>query len=277
MSPPTRNCPDAAASGVVSIVIVLPCRNRRYGDRSMPSQVRAARDSTRRRVEPICYRSGSKIVLQGPPHAVVATDRPASPSSLLLALCIASAAAGRFAVRRPALAPARPVPRRARADGRAACRASRSISISARSTAASGKRIDAGRTWQPIFDDAAGRLDRRARDRAVGPERHLRRHRRSRHALGHRAGRRHVPLADARQDVDARSASPTASRSAAILVDPRDANTVFVAALGHPYGPNAERGVFRSRDGGATLAARARQGRRHRRDRPRVRARQSAR
>ena len=27
---------------------------------------------------------------------------------------------------------------------------------------------------------------------------------------------------------------------------------VFVAALGHPYGPNAERGVFRSRDGGAT-------------------------
>jgi photosystem II stability/assembly factor-like uncharacterized protein len=35
-----------------------------------------------------------------------------------------------------------------------------------------------------------------------------------------------------------------------ILVDPRDANVVFVAALGHPYGPNAERGVFRSRDGG---------------------------
>ncbi|GAA0710420.1 WD40/YVTN/BNR-like repeat-containing protein [Dokdonella soli] len=37
-----------------------------------------------------------------------------------------------------------------------------------------------------------------------------------------------------------------------ILVDPRDANTVFVAALGHPYGPNVERGVFRSRDGGVT-------------------------
>jgi photosystem II stability/assembly factor-like uncharacterized protein len=36
-----------------------------------------------------------------------------------------------------------------------------------------------------------------------------------------------------------------------ILVDPHDANTVFIAALGHPYGPNAERGVFRSRDGGA--------------------------
>ena len=35
-----------------------------------------------------------------------------------------------------------------------------------------------------------------------------------------------------------------------ILVDPRDAQTVLVAALGHPYGPNAERGVFRSEDGG---------------------------
>jgi photosystem II stability/assembly factor-like uncharacterized protein len=35
-----------------------------------------------------------------------------------------------------------------------------------------------------------------------------------------------------------------------ILVDPQDANRVFVAALGHPYGPNGERGVFRSKDGG---------------------------
>jgi photosystem II stability/assembly factor-like uncharacterized protein len=35
-----------------------------------------------------------------------------------------------------------------------------------------------------------------------------------------------------------------------ILVDPRDANRIFVAALGHVYGPNAERGVFRSKDGG---------------------------
>ncbi|MBZ5727683.1 MAG: glycoside hydrolase [Acidobacteriia bacterium] len=37
---------------------------------------------------------------------------------------------------------------------------------------------------------------------------------------------------------------------AAILVDPRNANRVLVAVLGHPYGPNAERGVFRSTDGG---------------------------
>ncbi|HSC19511.1 MAG TPA: hypothetical protein VLC74_11410 [Rhizomicrobium sp.] len=35
-----------------------------------------------------------------------------------------------------------------------------------------------------------------------------------------------------------------------ILVNPRHPNIVLVAALGHAYGPNAERGVFRSSDGG---------------------------
>ena len=41
-----------------------------------------------------------------------------------------------------------------------------------------------------------------------------------------------------------------AGQIAKIRVDPRDANRVFVAAVGHAFGPNAERGVFRSRDGG---------------------------
>jgi photosystem II stability/assembly factor-like uncharacterized protein len=36
----------------------------------------------------------------------------------------------------------------------------------------------------------------------------------------------------------------------AIIVDPKDADRVFVAVLGHPYGSNAERGVFRTTDGG---------------------------
>ncbi|HEY2853838.1 MAG TPA: hypothetical protein VGJ18_13380 [Gemmatimonadaceae bacterium] len=40
---------------------------------------------------------------------------------------------------------------------------------------------------------------------------------------------------------------------AMIAVDSRDPNRLFVAALGHPYGPNAERGVFRSTDGGRTF------------------------
>src|SRR5690242_7188614 len=38
----------------------------------------------------------------------------------------------------------------------------------------------------------------------------------------------------------------------ALVVDPRDANRLFAAVLGHPYGPNDVRGIFRSTDGGAT-------------------------
>jgi photosystem II stability/assembly factor-like uncharacterized protein len=38
-----------------------------------------------------------------------------------------------------------------------------------------------------------------------------------------------------------------------IAVDPRNPNRLFVAALGHPYGPNEERGIFRSVDGGQTF------------------------
>jgi photosystem II stability/assembly factor-like uncharacterized protein len=38
----------------------------------------------------------------------------------------------------------------------------------------------------------------------------------------------------------------------AILVDPQNPDRVFVAVLGHPYGPNEERGIFRSTDGGRT-------------------------
>ncbi len=35
-----------------------------------------------------------------------------------------------------------------------------------------------------------------------------------------------------------------------ILVDPKNSDIVYIAVLGHAYGPNPERGVFRSRDGG---------------------------
>ncbi|MGE5109619.1 MAG: WD40/YVTN/BNR-like repeat-containing protein, partial [Acidobacteriaceae bacterium] len=35
-----------------------------------------------------------------------------------------------------------------------------------------------------------------------------------------------------------------------VLVNPTNPDIVFVAALGHPYGPNPERGVFRTADGG---------------------------
>lgn len=36
-------------------------------------------------------------------------------------------------------------------------------------------------------------------------------------------------------------------------VDPRNPDRVFVAAMGHPYGPNTERGIFRSTNGGQSF------------------------
>ena len=38
----------------------------------------------------------------------------------------------------------------------------------------------------------------------------------------------------------------------ALIIHPTNPDIVFVAALGHAYGPNTERGVFRTRDGGKT-------------------------
>ena len=38
----------------------------------------------------------------------------------------------------------------------------------------------------------------------------------------------------------------------ALAVDPHDPARVFAAVLGHPYGPNSERGIYRSADGGNT-------------------------
>ncbi len=38
----------------------------------------------------------------------------------------------------------------------------------------------------------------------------------------------------------------------ALAIDPTNPNRLFAAVLGHPYGPNPERGIFRSTDGGQT-------------------------
>ncbi len=43
-----------------------------------------------------------------------------------------------------------------------------------------------------------------------------------------------------------------AGQIAKIRIDPRDTNRVYVAAVGHAFGPNPLRGVLRSRDGGKT-------------------------
>jgi photosystem II stability/assembly factor-like uncharacterized protein len=108
---------------------------------------------------------------------------------------------------------------------------------------------DAGRTWQPIFDSqpvgtigaiaiapsdtkviyaGSGEADMRS-DIAQGDGVY-------KSTDGGRSWV-HVGLRDTQQ-------------VGKILVHPNDADVVYVAALGHPYGPNAERGVFRSRDGG---------------------------
>jgi photosystem II stability/assembly factor-like uncharacterized protein len=113
------------------------------------------------------------------------------------------------------------------------------------------KTNDAGRTWNPIFDaEPVGSIGAIA----VAPsnpnviyvgsgEADMR----SSISYGNGmykstdAGKtwEHIGLEDSRQ-------------IARIVVDPDDSEKVFVAALGHAYGPNRERGVFRSNDGGKT-------------------------
>jgi len=109
---------------------------------------------------------------------------------------------------------------------------------------------DAGRTWQPIFDSepvgSIGALALAPSDPKTIYVGSGEADMRSDIAHGNGmyktvdAGKHwsHIGLDDTRQ-------------IASVLVDPRNPNMVFVAALGHAYGPNAERGVFRSTDGGA--------------------------
>ena len=114
------------------------------------------------------------------------------------------------------------------------------------------KTTDYGRTWNPIFDDQpTGSIGSLAVTPSnpdiiyVGSGEGLRRPDLS---VGDGiykssdAGRtwQHLGLRDALQ-------------IGTIIVDPKDPNRLFVAALGHPYGPNSERGVYRSLDGGQSF------------------------
>jgi photosystem II stability/assembly factor-like uncharacterized protein len=113
------------------------------------------------------------------------------------------------------------------------------------------KTDDYGRTWNPIFDDQpTGSIGAIAVAPSapnviyVGSGEGLHRPDLSVGDGMYRSNDggktwRHLGLRDAQQ-------------IPAIVVDPRNPQRVFVAVLGHPYGPNAERGVFRSTDGGAT-------------------------
>jgi photosystem II stability/assembly factor-like uncharacterized protein len=115
------------------------------------------------------------------------------------------------------------------------------------------KTTDAGRTWTPIFDDqptgSIGALAVAPSDPNViyvGSGEGLQRPDLS-------VGDGIYKSADGGKTWRHLSGALTSAQQiGAILVDPKDAKRVFVAALGHPYGANPERGVFRSTDGGET-------------------------
>jgi photosystem II stability/assembly factor-like uncharacterized protein len=114
------------------------------------------------------------------------------------------------------------------------------------------KTTDFGHTWNPIFDDqptqSVGAL-------AVAPS--------SPNTIyvGSGEGLRRPDLSVGDGMYKSTDAGRTwqhlglrdAQQIASIIVDPKDPNRLFVAAQGHPYGPNPERGIFRSLDGGQTF------------------------
>jgi photosystem II stability/assembly factor-like uncharacterized protein len=113
------------------------------------------------------------------------------------------------------------------------------------------KTTDYGRTWKPIFDGqptgSVGALGVAPSDTNII-------------YVGSGEGLRRPDLSTGDGIYKSRDAGKTwehlglrdGQQITNILIDPRDANRVFAAVLGHPYGPNAERGVYRSTDGGAT-------------------------
>ena len=114
------------------------------------------------------------------------------------------------------------------------------------------KTTDSGHTWQPIFDEqtsgSVGAIAIAPSDPNVI-------------YVGSGEGLQRPDLATGDGVYKSTDAGTTwrhlglrdAQQITSILVDPQDANRVFVAAEGHPYGPNAERGVFRSSDGGQSF------------------------
>jgi len=111
------------------------------------------------------------------------------------------------------------------------------------------KTTDYGRTWQPIFDDEpTGSIG----DVAVAPSNP------NTIYVGSGEGlqRPDLSVGDGMyKSVDAGKTWEHIGLSeglqiGAISVDPKNEDRVFVAVLGHPYGPNKERGVYRTTDGG---------------------------
>ena len=94
-------------------------------------------------------------------------------------------------------------------------------------------------------------VHRRGGRGAVVAEHGLGRHRRSEHSAELELGRRRLQEHRRRKDVDDMGLKDTRSVGR-IVIDPTTPNVVYVAAQGHLWGPNAERGVFKTTDGGQT-------------------------
>ena len=114
------------------------------------------------------------------------------------------------------------------------------------------KTTDAGRTWQPIFDDQpTGSIG----DIAIAPSNP------NVIYVGSGEGLQRPDLSTGDGMYRSNDGGKTwvhlglreGQQIASIAVDPKDENRLFVAVLGHPYGPNEERGVYRSKDGGQTF------------------------
>ena len=113
------------------------------------------------------------------------------------------------------------------------------------------KSTDYGRTWEPIFD---GQASQSIGAIAVAPSNA------SIVYVGSGEGLQRPDLSVGDGIYRSADAGKTwvhlglkdGQQIPALAVDPRDPNRVFAAVLGHPYGPNEERGIFRSTDGGAT-------------------------
>jgi len=113
------------------------------------------------------------------------------------------------------------------------------------------------------FSMISRRIGRRDRRRAERSEHHLRRQRRRPASAGRVGRQRNLQIERRRQDLDApRPRRRTADSAIASI---RAIRSRLRAALGHPYGPNSQRGVFRSHRWRQNVEAHSLQGRQHRR------------
>ena len=111
------------------------------------------------------------------------------------------------------------------------------------------KTTDYGRTWFPIFDEqVTGSIG----DIAVAPSNPNTLY------VGCGEGLQRPDLSVGDGVYKSTDAGKTwmhiglkdAQQIGGLAIDPTNENIVFVAAMGHPYGPNTERGVYRTTDGG---------------------------